>query len=82
MLEGYIVEVEMYAFEQEVGCYESLLVAIVEHGGIVAHTFKCGWIDIFQVFCEVVNETKLTECGNFCFRHFIDSTRCVLIIHI
>ena len=39
MLQGYVGEVEVDAFEQEVGSYEHVGVGVAEHGAIVANAF-------------------------------------------
>ena len=61
-------EVEVYAFEQQVGGDEGALVAVVEYGGVVAYPFEGRGISSWKILGEVPYETKLAEGGKYRFR--------------
>ena len=37
--------------------------------GIITNALLGGWLYWFDVLCEMLDEPKLTKCGNFCFCH-------------
>lgn len=64
MFQRDVGEVEVYAFEQQVGGDEGALVSVVEYGGIVAHTFEGRCVSGRKILGEVPYEAKLAEGGN------------------
>ena len=61
MFQRHVSEVEMYTFEQQVGCDKYIGVAVAEHGAVIAHSLYGGGIDGFQPFCQSVNQAKFAK---------------------
>jgi hypothetical protein len=59
VLEGYIFEVEVYAFEQEVGSDKGTFVLVVKYGSIISNTFLGRRLKVLNVFGEVADKSKL-----------------------
>jgi hypothetical protein len=59
VLEGYIFEVEMYAFEQEVGSDECAFIFVVKDSRIVSNALLGGGLKVLNVFGEVADKSKL-----------------------
>ena len=60
MFEGYVCEVEVYAFEEEVGGDEYLFVVVPEYGCVVADAFVCGGVLVPDVPGEVLDESEFS----------------------
>jgi hypothetical protein len=59
VLEGYIFEVEVYAFEQEVSGDKGAFVLMVKDGCIVSNALLGGGLKVLNVFGEVADESEL-----------------------
>ena len=72
MLERHIAQVEVDAFEQQVGGDKGQFVAtVIQHGAVIAHTMQRRFILDGKILGELVYQAKLTKCGNFGFFHVI-----------
>ena len=60
MLQVYVCEVKMHAFHQHVGGDKHLLVGVVHHGAVVAHTHEGGGVVWLYVFCKVADKPEFS----------------------
>ena len=65
VLEGHVFQVKMNAFEQHVGRHEDALGAEVHDRAVVAHAFFGGRLDVFEILCQMFDESKLTVFRDF-----------------
>ena len=61
-----IGKVEVHALHEHVGSDEHLAVGVGENGAVVAHALLCAGVLWLDVFCQVLDESELTQLGNVC----------------
>ena len=66
MFKRHVGEVEMDAFDKEVGRHKLVDISrVTKHGCVVADTANCRWIVMRQIFGEPVNKAELSELRYF-----------------
>ena len=83
MLQRHVGQVEVHAFQQEVGGHQHLTVGrIGQDGGIVAHTIFARLVLQFNALGEVADEAELAEGGYFCPHNYawLISSRMISVI--
>src|SRR5687767_5989788 len=66
MFQRCIREIEVNAFQQQVGADHGLLAEMIDNGGIIPHAKKCTGIHGLIIASEVLDESKLAEGSYFC----------------
>ena len=64
MFKRYVGEVEVNAFEQQVGCNQYTFVVVVENGGVVAYTLDRRSVSGRYVFGETMYEAEFSYGGD------------------
>ena len=59
VFERHVGQVEVDTLDEHVGADEDALVPVVEHGGVVAHSFERGCVFEFDIFGQVADESEL-----------------------
>ena len=60
MLQGHILEVEVYTFEQHISSHKYSFRTKIHHGAIISHSFLCRFMHCFNVFRQVFYQPKLS----------------------
>ena len=74
MFERRILQVEMDAFQKQVGCYQDFFGAIVEHCRVIANGFQGRCILCLEFFRQVADQPEFAEgryFGTFFFHRFL-----------
>ena len=66
MFKGMKTQIKVHTFQQQIGGNQRKMVALIDHRTIVADTFNGFGMFIFKVLRQVLDESKLSHCGNFC----------------
>ena len=64
MFKRYVGEIEVNAFEQQVGCNQYTFVVVVENGGVVAYTLDRRSVSGRYVFGETMYEAEFSYGGD------------------